>query len=190
MRPRALRGTRPLRRLLRLWTDRRGLAALDLALIFPVILGVLLALLDIAAAVLAQSALDNAVTRAVTRIERGDLSPAGAPAALRADVCAFAAAPLMPGDACDTGLLLDVRPLTGGVAPAPLSGGAINAEAFGTAAGSAGDLLLVRAALRVPTLLPAQVPFLANLSDGARLAVSSAMTRIDPYATYNASGAQ
>ncbi|MEW6123214.1 MAG: hypothetical protein AB1698_11420 [Pseudomonadota bacterium] len=181
--------TRQVARLLRRCADSRALAALDIALVFPAVLGLVLALPDIAAAVLAQGALDNAVTRAATRVERGTLPPGDTPAALRADVCAFASAPLMPGDACDAGLLLDVRALTGGSAPAPISGGAINLEAFGSASGGAGDLLLVRAALRVPTFLPAQVPFLANLTDGARLVVSSAVTRIDPYATYNARGA-
>lgn len=174
----------------RLAADTRAVAALDLALIFPAALFLVLALLDIAAAAIAQGALDNAVSRAATRIERGTLAPADGPSALQADICAFAAVPLFPGDACDTGLLLDVRPVTGGAAPAPISDGAINGAAFGSATGAAGDLLLVRAAVRVPTILPAQVPLLANLSDGSRLVVSSAMTRIDPYATYNASGAQ
>lgn len=174
----------------RLASDCRAVAAIDLALIFPAALFLVLALLDIAAAAIAQGALDNAVSRAATRIEQGTLAPADGPSALHADICAFAAVPLFPGAACDTGLLLDVRPVAGGAVPAPIADGAINGAAFGSATGTAGDLLLVRAAVRVPAILPAQVPLLANLEDGSRLVVSSAMTRIDPYATYNASGAQ
>ncbi|MEW6256587.1 MAG: hypothetical protein AB1592_11570 [Pseudomonadota bacterium] len=165
-----------------------GLAALDFALIFPAILVLVFALVDVTASALAQGALDHAVGRTAAAIARGTLAPSAGATTLGSEVCDLSALPLLPKDTCSGALLVDVRALNGSAAPAPIVDGALNADAFGTASGSSGDLLLVRAALRVPTFLPAALPFLANLSDGSRLVVSSALTRVDPYAAYNAGG--
>lgn len=164
-----------------------GLAALDFALIFPAALLLVLVLVDVTATVVAQGALDYAVGRTAAAIARGTLVPSAGASVVRAEVCALGALPLLPQDSCTDALLLDVRALDGG-APAPIVDGAINSDAFGKESGTDGDILLVRAALRVPTFLPAALPFLANLSDGSRLVVSSALTRVDPYAAYNAKG--
>lgn len=164
-----------------------GLAVLDFALIFPAVLALVLVLVDVTASVLAQGVLDHAVGRTAAAIARGTLAPSAGATTLSSEVCDLSALPLLPKDTCSGALLVDVRPLNGG-APAPIVDGAVNDQAFGAASGTDGDILLVRAGLRVPTFLPAALPFLANLSDGSRLVVSSAMTRVDPYAAYNAGG--
>ena len=167
-------------------TEAHGFAALDLALVLPAVLALVLALIDIATTVVAQAALDHAVGRAAARIERGSLAPDAGPDAVRTEVCVFAAIPLLPRETCGSALLLDMRPLSGSGPPAPLVDGTINAAAFGMASGGDGEILLLRAGLRIPMLLPLGLPLLGNLSDGGRLVVSSAMTRVDPLAGYNA----
>ncbi len=163
--------------------DRRGVAAVEFALIALPFFMLTFGLIEIVLVFILSTTLDYGVQEAARRVRTGELQATSANmSAFKTAVCGELFA-LMD---CDTKLSLDVRKLdnfaaSGGVASAIGSDGQVKKGGFGFDPGSANEIVMVRAFYEWDLVTPIISAPLANLSGNRRLIVSTATFRNEPF---------
>jgi Flp pilus assembly protein TadG len=162
--------------------DRRGVAAVEFALIALPFFVLTFGLVEIVLVFILSTTLDYGVQEAARRVRTGELqASAGNLAKFKLAVCGELYA-LMD---CDAKLTLDVRKLdnfaaSGGVG-SPIDAGEVKKASFGFDPGGANEIVMVRAFYEWDLVTPIISAPLSNLSGNRRLIVSTATFRNEPF---------
>lgn len=166
----------------RLTASEQGATAVEFALIGPMFLGLMFAILETGLVQLASMQLDTATTEAGRLILTGQAQTQGLTREqFKKALCANVVALID----CDNGVLIDVKSSTSGVPDLPKptdSAGNVTATGNDWDPGAAGSVVVVRALYEYPVLIRTFGFDLADLADGKRLLVSTLVFTNEPYA--------
>lgn len=161
-------------------TDRRGVTAVEFALVAAPFLALLIAILETCLVFLAQEVLQTATSQAARLIMTGQAQTQSmTPAQFRQQVCNDTAALF----SC-SGIYVNVQTFTsfGGVTPLnPLQSGNFNSAGMNYSTGAAGDIVLVQVFYQWPVNLGPLGFSLSNMNGNNRLLVATAVFRNEPY---------
>lgn len=177
----------------RFLVERRGAVAVEFALIGPIFIALLGAILETALSFWAGHVLESALGDASRQLYTGQFQGANKTttdkavllAKLRSDaLCTIDGQPRPTVFNC-ADVKLDVRTIaqfTGGGATSPVSGGNW-ASGFGSnyTSPAAGDIVVVQAAVKYPVFFSLYNPNQATFSDGSRLLQAAVVFRTEPY---------
>lgn len=161
-----------------------GSMLVEFGLLFIPLVVVIVGIMEIGLVLLAQQVLQTKTANAVRAIERGEslgLSAEDARALARQAICSGTL--VLVGEAtCNASLKLDVRIIDGSAVP-PIfdEDGNVDDDAFGAGNGAAGNSMMVRAVLALPSLT-GFLPDMITFQGGRRVVTAHAVFRIDPYA--------
>ncbi|MFD1488771.1 TadE/TadG family type IV pilus assembly protein [Ancylobacter vacuolatus] len=169
----------------RLKREESGSMLVEFGLLFIPLVVVIVGIIEIGLVLLAQQVLQSNTSNAVRVIERGEalgLSAEDARSLARQAICSGTLV-LVGEAACNASLKLDVRIIDGSPVPSMFDDeGAIDDDAFAAGNGVAGNAMLVRAVLALPSLT-GFLPDLITGHGGQRIVAAQAVFRIDPYAS-------
>jgi Flp pilus assembly protein TadG len=162
---------------------KKGVAALEFALIaFPFFV-FLMGMAEVAMMGFAQTSLDFAVSETARRIRTGQVQAEGLTSdQMRGEMCDNLTW-LLSTD-CNAALHLDVDRFESFVdvnTNSPLSNGAFNQSQMSFNPGSPSDIILVRAYFQWQMMTPYFSQFFANMSTGQRLISSTMLFRNEPF---------
>ena len=172
------------------WSDdKRGLAAVEFAMIAMPFFFLIFGLLEVCAIFIMTTVIEHGLNEASRSIRTGQAQEAGFGAvAFKNAVCAE----LFDLLDCDTNLTLDVKTFsdfesTGN--PSPITpGGDFSPSGFEFNPGSANEIVVVRAFYQWDLFTPVMSAPLANLKDGKRLLQSTIAFRNEPFGASGGSG--
>lgn len=184
------RQPRPPRALLaRFRHDRRGVTAIELAMVAPMFLVMALAIIQTALIFWAQQVLETNVDNGARLVLTGRSQSVGSSDSarltnLRNTICDGAPIVMVGSAECKANLHLDVRVLSSfnqANLAMPIRDGAIEVSGFGYQSSTANQIVLVRAVLELPVFVTFGNPAIANLANGRRLIMATATFRTEPF---------
>lgn len=164
----------------RLRRNRRGVGAVEFALIATPFFVLLLGLLEVSMLFMLSTSLDFGVAEAARRVRTGEIQNGGGQATFRSILCAE----VNPLLACNANLMLDVRTFVDFSSMTnnnPISGGNVDPSQFIFDPGESGDIVLVRAFYRWKVITPMMGAVLSNMNGNQRLVQSAAAFRNEPF---------
>lgn len=173
------------RKLRRFGRARRGVTALEFALVLPPFLLLTVGLAEVAMIGLAQTSLDFAVTETARQIRTGEAQNNGWSASEIENRICDKFDDFLVVD-CASNISIDVRHFSSFVdasnnLAAPIDNGQFDPSGLGYAPGVASDIVVVRAYYRWDVLTPMFERVFGNLANGDRILVSTMMFRTEPY---------
>jgi Flp pilus assembly protein TadG len=178
----------PIRRALRRFgRARRGMAAVEFALVVIPFFLLTFGLAEVSMIGFAQTSLDFAVAEVARKIKTGENQLSGRSYSdIQAELCSEFRIFLVLD--CNGNLYLDVTSYPSFEAAAegqasPIQNGQFQADGFGYSPGAPADIVVVRAYYRWQVMTPLFQPFFQNVGDGQRILVSTMMFRDEPYET-------
>ncbi len=164
-------------------SDKRGIAALEFALIAVPFFFLIFGLLEVSVLFIMSSILEHGVGEAARQIRTGELQNAGTSMdGFRTQVCEEMFEMLFD---CETNLQLDVQVFdnfTAADAPDVIdSDGNLDADDFGFDAGAREEIVVVRVFYEWNLMTPVLSAPLANMSNGRRLLQSTVAFRNEPF---------
>ncbi len=174
------------RKLRRFGRARRGVTALEFALVLPPFLLLTVGLAEVAMIGLAQTSLDFAVAETARQIRTGQAQTGGVTASeIERRLCDQFDDFLVVD--CASNLSLDVKHFSSFVdasnnMAAPISNGQFDPSGFGYSPGVASDIVVVRAYYRWDVMTPLFESVFGNVANGDRILISTMMFRSEPYA--------
>lgn len=161
--------------------DKRGIAAVEFAMIALPFFILLFGTLEISLIFIVSTTLEHGITEASRQIRTGSAQSANlSEAAYRNALCGEFFGILR----CDESLAIDVRPLDGFGAPAPPArdgDGNVNAGSFIFDPGESGDIVLARAFYELELNTPILSSAFVNLGDNSRLIQVGIAFRNEPF---------
>lgn len=174
------------RALRRFSAARRGMAAVEFALVALPFFMLTLGLAEVSMMGFAQTSLDFAMSETARRIRTGEAQVAGDTyGAVQTELCNQFRTFLILD--CSGNLYLDVNNYPSFQAAAagqvnPVQNGQFQANGFGYNPGNPADIVVVRAYYRWQIMTPLFEPIFQNVGNGQRILVSTMMFRNEPYA--------
>jgi Flp pilus assembly protein TadG len=163
--------------LTRVGADRRGASAIEFAMLGLPFIVLLVQIVELSLVYLASTTLDNAVAIASRQIQTGAVQSAAAPATAATFIAKICANMGWMQASCASSIQVDVRTETtfgNPTEPDPLASGSLNAAALTFNAGGPGQIVLVRAFLTWPLIMPVIDSALSRDNNGAAVIVSTA----------------
>lgn len=184
-------------------SGEEGSIIVEFGLLFVPLLVVIVGIIEVALVLFAQQVLHTNTATAARLIGQGSSLGLSAPdteTALRSAICSGSLI-LVGSAACQAAIKVDLRVINssttpgmyavvvnGSAAPSIFTDeGAVDDTALGVVNGVAGDSILVRAVLQLPSLT-SFLPDLISFNGGQRIITAGAVVRIDPFAQYNNTG--
>ena len=172
---------------LRAWTGRfarekRGVAAIEFALVAIPFFMLLFGILELALVFVLSTALDNATDTAARQIRTGRLAAGASATTFRKTICDELG--WLSSGSCVNAMKVDVRtyPTFSGInLTSPIANGEINDASLSFSAGQGGDIVVVRAFYAWPIFTPLLTQAVSNLSGGKRLVTSTIAFRNEPF---------
>lgn len=163
--------------------DKRGLAAVEFAMIAIPFFLLIFGLLEVCVIFIMSSVLEHGASEAARQIRTGQFQQAGFDAArFKTDVCAELFGLL----SCDSRLQLDVQTFsnfagTGNPDPIDPDTGDLATDSFGFVPGAQNDIIVVRVFYEWDLIIPVLSAPLANMSGNRRLLQATIAFRNEPF---------
>ncbi|MHA7898630.1 MAG: TadE/TadG family type IV pilus assembly protein [Henriciella sp.] len=170
-------------------SDKRGLAAVEFAMIAVPFFFLIFGLLEVCVIFIMSSILEHGANEAARAIKTGQFQQAGFDeATFKASVCSE----LFGLMTCDDKLSLDVKTFSnfGGTGdPSPIdASGELDDSGFGFNPGAQNEIVVVRVFYEWDLLIPVMSAPLANMSNSRRLLQATIAFRNEPFGNSSASG--
>ena len=169
--------------------DQAGAYAVEFAMLAAPFLGLLFAVFETGIGILTAASLETAVANASRQLYTGQFQTASANAGLNASQLADKFKTLVCNEItalfdCKSMLQIDVRTFDSfpnAAVPSPVKDGRFDSSGFGYGPAGPDQMVVVRAALEYPVLVP--ITQFGDLANGNRLVMASAAFRTEPYRT-------
>jgi Flp pilus assembly protein TadG len=166
-------------------TDSAGATAVEFAFVAPILIGLLIAIIEVGLVFLAQNELETAVERSARELLTGQVQQGTvSQAQFTSTVCSY-----LPGLFNCSNLMIDVN-VASSFSSANTSDPSLTYNAQGQVtntwnfnAGSSGSIVVLRVMYQFP-VFPGPLNFsLANLSNGSFLMMATSVFQVEPYAS-------